>query len=128
MTLDELRLLYSAGKTFYLYDVRSAKEFAVSHLKGAVRLEDAGKVAVPKDSLIVVYCSVGVRSAALVHQLSRLGFTEAYNLEGSIFGWANRQLPLYVGDRKVHVVHPYNSRWGVLLDKQLHSYKPGPEP
>lgn len=41
------------------------------------------------DSHIVVYCSVSYRSSILARRLQDMGFTNVYNLEGSIFKWAN---------------------------------------
>lgn len=112
-----------------LIDARTPAEFAVSHLQEA-QLAPSEEQAlsllkeVEKDRLIVVYCSVGYRSSALARQLMAHGFTKVYNLEGSIFEWANEGRPLYSGERRVYLVHPYNSTWGGLLDKKLWSTAP----
>ena len=82
---------------------------------------------------VVCYCSVGYRSSALAQQLqyelekpvyqdmkSKLVI---YNLEGSIFKWANEGKDLEDNrGRKTVVVHPYN--WGKLLNAELLSYEP----
>ena len=47
------------------------------------------------------------------------GYTEVYNLEGSIFAWANEGRPVYRGKERVQVVHPYDKIWGRLLKKSL---------
>ena len=47
-----------------------------------------------------------------------------FNLQGSIFQWANEGRLLMANDRAVHAVHPYNERWGVLLNPQLHPNAP----
>jgi len=47
-----------------------------------------------------------------------------FNLQGSIFQWANEGRPLMANGRVVHVVHPYSERWGVLLNPQLHPNAP----
>ncbi len=96
-----------------LLDVRTAAEFDVSHLAGAKRVEpDAATVALPKNTPIVTYCSVGYRSAKFAQRLQEAGFTNVRNLEGSIFQWANEGRPVEPGTK----VHPYNKKWGVLLD------------
>lgn len=107
-----------------LLDARTSEEWAVSHLPGALLAasEDqalAGLQGVEKERLIVVYCSVGYRSAALAQQLISRGFTNAHNLEGSIFAWVNEGHPVYQGEREVRQVHPYNKVWGQLLNRDL---------
>jgi hypothetical protein len=63
----------------------------------------------------VAYCSVGYRSARLVAQLRQAGYTQVYNLEGSIFRWANEGQSLVSQGQLVAVVHPFNPTWGLLL-------------
>jgi 3-mercaptopyruvate sulfurtransferase SseA len=65
---------------------------------------------------VIVYCSVGYRSARLAQRLRARGY-EVSNLEGSIFEWANEDRALYQGDRRVSGVHPYDSTWGRLLER-----------
>ena len=107
-----------------LVDSREVAEFAVSHLKGAVnartvedfRAEMDGAELSP-DRPIVVYCSVGYRSAALSQALEEAGFENVRNLRGSIFAWANEGRPVVSADGPTVAVHPYNRTWGELLDR-----------
>jgi len=117
-----------------LLDARAPEEYAVSHLRGAVlaptpaaaRAALAGR---PKGEEVVVYCSVGYRSAELAEVLQEAGYTEVRNLEGSIFQWANEGRPVYRSggrdDQAVRAVHPYNRRWGRLLKHDLWSWHGG---
>jgi len=111
-----------------LLDVRQAQEFEVSHLFGAVNVNPSASVesladgvlqGVSKDHRIVTYCSVGVRSAELAKRLQEAGYTNVHNLNGSIFLWANENKPLYRGQTQVHKVHPYDPKWGKLLERDL---------
>lgn len=107
-----------------LLDVREPDEFAVSHLRGARRARDIDEAlpllaGVAPDAPIVAYCAVGYRSSALVRELRARGYTNVSNLEGSLFEWANRGLPLHRGERTARTVHPYNWWWGRYLDKSL---------
>ena len=120
--IDTLKASLDQKNPLLLIDVRDKEEFAVSHLPGAVNLTETGEVTVAKDTAIIVYCSVGVRSAAFAKELSELGFTDVRNLRGSIFAWANKGYPLRRGDKPVEVVHPYDKKWGVLLNRELHLY------
>ena len=112
-----------------LIDAREAKEYAMSHLKDAQLVDSVEKALeilkhIRKDYLIIIYCSVGYRSASLVAYLNKNGYKNVYNLEGSLFKWANEGRPLYKGNTQVKLVHPYNKKWSVLLKKELWSFTP----
>lgn len=110
-----------------LLDVRRDDEFAVSHLPAAHRaasLEAALALGLDRDRPIVAYCSVGYRSARMVEQLQGLGYTEVYNLAGSIFQWANEGRSLVSQSQPAPRVHPYNALWGMLLKPGLASPLP----
>jgi rhodanese-related sulfurtransferase len=98
-----------------LLDARTPEEYAVSHLRGArlipANLED---LKLDLSAPIVVYCSIGYRSAIAVKQLQAIGYQKTFNLEGSIFQWANERRPL---NRKSDRIHPYNQFWGFLLEE-----------
>jgi len=111
-----------------LLDVREIEEFEVSHLPDAKNVKPNAKLndiraIVATDRPVVVYCSVGYRSSALAQRLAKLGLTNVFNLEGSIFQWANEGRPI-VKDKAAEPatkVHPYNKRYGVLLKPALRS-------
>jgi rhodanese-related sulfurtransferase len=73
-----------------------------------------------KHQVVVFYCSAGVRSSNATARLIKSGHTNVFNLQGSIFQWANERRPVLRDGEVVDVVHPYDERWGVLLDSQLH--------
>ena len=107
-----------------LLDVRERDEYEVSHLEGALLAtseEEALQATegVSPDRPVVLYCSVGYRSSEMAGYLQKRGFKKVYNLEGSIFAWANEGRPVYRGDERVEVVHPYDRVWGKLLKKVL---------
>lgn len=109
-----------------LLDVREMEEYEVSHLKDAVLAASEQEVlealeGVPPDRPVVLYCSVGYRSSEMAGFLRKRGFEKVYNLEGSIFAWANEGRPVYRGVERVHVVHPYDRVWGKLLKKAIRS-------
>jgi rhodanese-related sulfurtransferase len=122
----ELAQTAKSMPTPVLLDGREAAEFAVSHLPGARSFPPGSDPAqtladLPKDASIVIYCSVGYRSALAARTLTAAGFRDVRNLEGSIFQWANEDRPLVRGGDDVNAtvptsqVHPYNPRWGLLL-------------
>jgi rhodanese-related sulfurtransferase len=125
LATDELAswLADSTRPAPFLVDGRSAGEFSVSHLRDAANLTTVSEVksVVLPSRPVVVYCSVGYRSSALAQKLQKAGFAHVYNLEGSIFKWANEGHPVFRGTSEVEEVHPYNATWGKLLDQRLHS-------
>jgi rhodanese-related sulfurtransferase len=123
INIAQLQELYKKPEAFRLVDVRASAETAVSHLPGAVFYSSSGQIgqaySANKNQNIVVYCSVGWRSAKIVSELQAMGFTQVSNLEGSIFEWANEGLPVFRGRERVKTVHPFDSTWQVLLKPEL---------
>jgi rhodanese-related sulfurtransferase len=129
MSTDELARRMAAGNGAgpFLIDVRTREEYKVSHLPGAVWAGTPSEIAAALRTVpgpVVLYCSVGVRSSKAAANLMRSGRANVFSLQGSIFKWANEGRPLIADDHAVHVVHPYNKRWGVLLKPELRSYSP----
>lgn len=125
-TLAEWMTNSAAGPTpgLTLVDVREPAEFSVSHLRGARNCRSVAeieKLVKDKASRVVVYCSVGYRSSSMAAKLQRSGFTNVFNLEGSIFAWANEGRPVFRGGAELRParVHPYDRKWGQLLKEEL---------
>lgn len=106
-----------------LLDTRAKREYEVSHLPEArwVGYEefDLKKVEnLPKDTPIVVYCTVGVRSERVGEKLKAAGYKNVRNLYGSIFEWVNQDNPVVDNQGKpTQKVHAYSRTWGVWLNK-----------
>ncbi|HEY9738597.1 MAG TPA: rhodanese-like domain-containing protein [Trichocoleus sp.] len=101
-----------------LLDVRRPEEFEVSHLPGARLAPDLATALTHSPEAnqpVVVYCSVGYRSARLAAQLQETYGAPVYNLEGSIFQWFNEGRPVVQHEQPVERVHPYNKFWSLLL-------------
>ncbi len=105
-----------------LLDARTEAEYELSHIQQAERIDpyhpNLEALTLSKDMPIVVYCSVGYRSARIAQQLQQAGFSHVYNLEGSIFQWANEERPVYKNDCPTTLVHPYDALWGQLLHRR----------
>ena len=113
-----------------LLDVREREEYEVSHLESAVAAHSRQEAlealeGVPPERPVVLYCSVGYRSSEMAGFLEKKGFKNVFNLEGSIFAWANEGRPVYRGGERVHEVHPYDRVWGRLLKKTLRARQAG---
>ncbi len=123
------RLSGERGIVPALLDVRSEAEFAVSHLRGAIRIDPgapppAGLPAGP----IVTYCAVGSRSSALARRLGATG-REVVDIDGGIFAWAAAGLPMEdAAGARATTVHPYDAYWGRLLPQALRAQASGGQP
>ncbi len=121
ITIDEF-ISRKQDNQILLIDVREAEEYAISHIPGAINITDANEIASLADNLeqeVVVYCSVGYRSAIMAEKLQKIGVYDVANLQGSIFAWANADMRLTnkIGDTKV--VHPFDKHWGQLLNDEV---------
>lgn len=106
-----------------LLDTREAEEYKVSHLEGAMlvghknfKIDSVTAMLPDKNSEIIVYCSIGVRSENIGEKLQKAGYTNVKNLYGGIFEWKNRGYPIY-GPQKMETdsIHAFNKHWGKLL-------------
>jgi rhodanese-related sulfurtransferase len=120
-----------ANRAVSLIDVREPEEFAVSHLPGALVVDPALRADVflaEAPSRLggkppVFYCSVGIRSARLLHSLD-WDLTNlpgpAYYLSGGLFRWLAEGRTLIDADGQVtRRVHPKDERWARLLVRVL---------
>lgn len=121
---EQANSLLVSGKNILFLDAREKNEFDVSHIKNSIfvgyddfnlsSLKD-----IPKNQMIVIYCSVGYRSGKIGSQLREAGYTAVFNLYGGIFDWANNGFDIYHGDKKTTKVHPYSTKWGKWLKPEL---------
>lgn len=111
--------------TAVLLDAREKEEYQVSHLKNAsyvgydhFKIKTFMKRSIPKDSCIVVYCSLGIRSEDISEKLKKAGYTNVYNLYGGIFEWKNNDNPIIDTTGKItNKVHVFSKEWGKWLHK-----------
>lgn len=122
MSVQELAMPKTKAK---ILDARSIEEYNVSHLKDAVfvdynkfSLKKTTQLLPDKNELIVVYCSIGLRSAKIAQQLKDEGYTNVFNLYGGIFDWKNNNFSVFdLNGQKTEKVHVYNKYWSKWLIK-----------
>ena len=116
-----------------LLDARTQSEFAISHIKGAVQIDPYRPGlrplrGTPQSGAIVVYSSAGYRGARVASWLANAGYTSVVNLNGGLFKWANEGRPLFREEnRPTALVHPYDQRWGLLVDGRYRAEVPDVE-
>ena len=91
-------LLNKGGYIFL--DVRTAKEFKMGHILGAVHIErgllefQINNQVPDKNTQIVVYCKVGGRGSLAAHTLVRMGYKNVINIEDGWVSWEKAGYPV----------------------------------
>jgi rhodanese-related sulfurtransferase len=124
ISVQELRRL-QVNESVIVLDAREKEEFEVSHIPLATYIGYSefssariSKVIPKKDSPIVVYCSLGIRSETIGERLQKAGYTHVKNLYGGIFTWKNSGYDVVDGEgNKTEKVHAYSKIWGKWLLK-----------
>ena len=78
-----------------LVDVRTPREYAQSHIDGAINVnfaspafvDDMIKAGIDKEKPLYIYCLSGARSAAARRKLAAAGFKEVYDMRGGVRSW-----------------------------------------
>jgi len=87
-------------KDAFVLDVREPEEYKAGHLLNAHLIplgklkERIGELEKYKDKPIVVVCRSSNRSGSACVNLSKQGFTQAYNLTGGMMAWQKANLPV----------------------------------
>ena len=117
-----------------ILDSREKKEFEVSHLRNAqyigfkefdslVLEKLSSDLSADKNRLIVIYCSIGVRSEIIGKKLMKHGFTNVYNLYGGLFEWVNKGGSVFHNGIQTQKVHAYSKKWSRYLNKGIKIYE-----
>ncbi len=106
-----------------ILDARTETEYSVSHMADAGRVDPYRPILralkrFPLDTPVVVYSSVGYRGARVAYWLGRQGYKNVQNLDGGIFRWANDGRPLFRQGAETSETHPYQARWGLMLESR----------
>ena len=105
-------------------DVRPQAEFDFSRLPGAKHMGISETPAdlgiVEKEEVpFVIYDAIGADSSSVVENLARLGYKQVQALEGGIFEWAGRGLPMEGAIGPANKVSPGTSQYAKLLKRRL---------
>lgn len=80
-----------------LLDVRTDREFAMGHIRGAAQIDfyrddfQAELAKLDPNVPVYVYCRSGNRSGQAAKMMKSMGFKTVYNLEGGMGAWARKQ-------------------------------------
>lgn len=126
VSVEEARMLQLNGDVTIL-DTREKDEYDVSHLQNAQWVgfnqfsaeEIAAKIE-NKNTPILVYCSLGIRSEEIGEKLMKVGFTNVRNVYGGIFEWKNNKFPVMNHlERETDSVHVFSKAWSKWLTRGI---------
>ena len=124
--------LNDKDENIVLLDAREPREFEVSHLNKAICVgydhfdlkKTIQQLPEDKNTKIVVYCSLGIRSEDIAEQLKKAGYKNVFNLYGGIFEWKNKGNSVVNKNNKpTEEVHAFDKEWGVWLTKGIKIYE-----
>ena len=122
---DKLAESLTASSNWVLLDSRELAEFKISHLPDAKWIghkdfSESRVAEIAKDTNVLVYCSIGVRSEQIAEKLISLGYSNVFNLYGGIFTWANQgRLLMDQYQQNTKVVHGYDKNWSKLVNNSF---------
>lgn len=122
ISVEELRRLQMTDSIVIL-DAREPNEFQVSHILSSKNVgfnnfksEQNYVQELNKTNLVVVYCSIGIRSEQIGEKLKKAGFFNVKNLYGGIFEWKNKNNPVIDSTgMETENVHTYSKKWSNYL-------------
>ncbi len=122
ISVTELQQLQSQGD-FLILDSREKNEFEVSHIPSAIfigynhfSVEIFSENIKDKDTPIVVYCTLGIRSNVIANKLQNKGYTNIKNLYGGIIEWKNKGYTIVDNTETItENVYTFSKQWNKWL-------------
>ncbi len=99
VSVSDAKALFDKGGYIFL-DVRTAKEFKMGHIAGAMHLSRGllefkiAKKVPDKNANIVIYCVVGGRGSLATYTLGQMGYKNVKNLDGGWKAWTKAGYPI----------------------------------
>lgn len=122
ISVEELQMSKNLNELIIL-DAREEAEFEISHIPSSKyigyknfnsNIEILQRL--NRNTEIVVYCSIGIRSEKIAEKLYNLGFQNVKNLYGGIFEWKNKGYTVVdITENSTENVHAYSKKWSKLL-------------
>lgn len=90
ISAEESKKLSSEVEATFV-DIRDVNSYALGHIDGATRLDNAAIPAflsdTPKDMPVIVYCYKGISSQQVAQFLALQGFSDVYSMDGGYEAW-----------------------------------------
>ena len=98
--IHRVKDLLEKDEDFFLIDVREDREWIQGHILGAHHLgkgiieRDIGNLINNKESLIVLYCQGGYRSALAGENIQKMGYKNVLSMSGGFSDWMLNNFPI----------------------------------
>jgi len=95
----EIKKKLDTGEKMLLVDTREDNEWARGHIPNAIHLgkgvieRDIEKAVPDKETLLVLYCGGGYRSALAADNLQKMGYRNVISMDGGWRGWTEAGFP-----------------------------------
>ena len=88
-TIDSNKAMELIENDAIVIDVREVSEYDTGHIEDSINIpvNNIDSVDYDKDTVIIVYCASGMRSAEAAKKLISEGYTNVYNLDGGLINW-----------------------------------------
>lgn len=99
-TVQEVKARIDRGESFHFLDIREDHEVEGGYAKGALHLgrgilERDIETRIPdKQTLLVLYCGGGYRSALAADNLQKMGYANVLSMDGGIKAWRDAGYPM----------------------------------
>ena len=79
-------------------------------------MENIFKIVKNKETPIVIYCTLGIRSEMIAARLKKAGYKDVKNLYGGICEWKNKEYKVIDStQQKTNNIHTYSKQWSRWL-------------
>ena len=103
LSVHQLKEKLDRGKDLLVLDARDQREWDTGHIQSSLHIYtghvESRVSEIPRDKPVAVLCSVGHRAGIAASVLLRAGFTQVYNVLGSVTAWRRAGFPLIIDNR-----------------------------
>ncbi len=107
---------------YLVLDCREEEEYNISHIPNSIWIGNNNDrlfwSRLPNDNIkpVLIYCSIGYRSAIIGQKIADSLHYEIYNLKYGIFNYNHHKNPLRDSlGKPTKEVHPYSKFWGLFV-------------
>lgn len=88
-TIDSNRAMELIEDGAVVVDVRTSDEYKSGYIENSINIpvDNISDIEYDKETVIIVYCASGMRSAEAAKILIQEGYTNVYNLDGGLINW-----------------------------------------
>lgn len=100
VSIDEVKKMIDNKENIILLDVRDSEEYETGHIPGAINISRGSldfkvHLIIPdKNTKIIVYCGLDLRSPLATKSLNDLGYKKAVNMIGGLKAWKEAGYPV----------------------------------